>query len=220
MQAGQTTRKGLETRLRALDAAEELFAERGLHGTSVRDLAAALDMPPASLLHHFPRKQTLYRAVLERIAADLDRALARPLGGPGDHRARLRRLCRALADWSHATPRRSNLLLRELLDNPARISAAPVLPLAPVVERVSAFLRQGQAAGAFRPVDPLLALTHMAGSVAYFVAAAPTFVRMTRRRSAAALYRAYRADLIALVEAWLCPPAAGADHPSAPGTEP
>ena len=210
MQAGQTTRKGHEVRLRALDAAEALFAERGLWGTSVRDLAAAIDMPPASLLHHFPRKQALYRAVLERIAADLDGGLARALHGPGDHRARLRRLVRTLADWSQAQPRRSNLLLRELLDNPARIGAAPVLPLEPVVERVTAFVREGQAAGAFRPVDPLLALTHLAGSVAYFIAAGPTFARMTRRRSAAARYRAYRADLIALVDGWLCPPCGAA----------
>lgn len=51
---------------RILDAAEELFAARGLAGTSVRDIAAEVDLNPASLYNHFASKQALYEAVLER----------------------------------------------------------------------------------------------------------------------------------------------------------
>ncbi len=54
------------TRDRILDVVEELFAERGLAGTSVRDIAARIDLTPASLYNHFPGKQALYEAVLER----------------------------------------------------------------------------------------------------------------------------------------------------------
>ena len=200
MKAGQITSRGAGARLRALEAAERLFAERGLWGTSVRDLAADLGVPTASLLHHFPRKEALYLAVLERIAADLDRVVARAVARPGDHAARLRSLVRAFAAWAHRQPRRSNLLLRELIDNPARIGAAAVLPLAPVVDRMSSFLREGARAGAFRRVDPILFIVHLAGSIAYFVAARPTFARLADRRDQAAFYRAYAADLVALAE--------------------
>lgn len=185
---------------RALEVAERLFAERGLWGTSVRDLAAELHTPTASLLHHFPRKEALYRAVLERIAADLDRVVARAISRPGDHAARLRVLVRAFAAWAHRHPRRSNLLLRELIDNPSRIGAAEVLPLAPVVERMSTFLRDGTRAGVFRRVDPILFIIHLAGSIAYFVAARPTFARMTGRRDPASFHRAHVADLVQLAE--------------------
>ncbi len=200
MKAGQLTRRGADARERAIEAGERLFAERGLWGTSVRDLATALHVPTASLLHHFPRKEALYRAVLERIAADLDRAMARAIAGKGDHAARLRALVRAFAAWSHRHPRRSNLLLRELIDNPARIGAAEVLPLAPVVERLSGFLQGGARAGAFRRVDPILFIVHLAGSIAYFVAARPTFARMTGRRDPDAFHRAHAADLVQLAE--------------------
>jgi TetR/AcrR family transcriptional regulator len=200
MKAGQVTRRGEGARERAIEVGERLFAERGLYGTSVRDLAGALNVPTASLLHHFPRKEALYRAVLERIAGDLDRVLARAIAGTGDHAARLRVLVRSFASWSHRNPRRSNLLLRELIDNPARIGAAEVLPLEPVVERMSAFLRDGTRAGAFRRVDPILFLIHLAGSIAYFVAARPTLSRMTGRRDPAAFYRAHAADLVKLAE--------------------
>lgn len=198
MKAGQLTARGRGARERALEAGERLFAERGLWGTSVRDLAADLKVPTASLLHHFPRKEALYRAVLERIAADLDRVVARAIARPGDHAARLPLLVRAFAAWAHRHPRRSNLLVRELLDNPARIAAAEVLPLAPVVERMSAFLRDGARAGAFRRVDPVLFIIHLAGSIAYFVAARPTFARMLDRGDAAAFHRAHAADLVQL----------------------
>lgn len=57
---------GSSTRDRILDAAEALFAERGLAGTAVRDIAARVGLNPASLYNHFPGKQAIYEAVLER----------------------------------------------------------------------------------------------------------------------------------------------------------
>ena len=54
------------TRDRILDAAEILFAERGLAGTAVRDIASEVGLNPASLYNHFPSKLALYEAVLER----------------------------------------------------------------------------------------------------------------------------------------------------------
>ena len=54
------------TRDRILDAAEALFADRGYAGAAMRDLAARVDLNPASLYNHFPSKRALYEAVLER----------------------------------------------------------------------------------------------------------------------------------------------------------
>jgi len=62
--ASQTEAK--TTRERILDAAEQLFAERGLAGTAVRDIAAGVGLNPASLYNHFAGKDVLYEAVLER----------------------------------------------------------------------------------------------------------------------------------------------------------
>jgi len=54
------------TRERILDAAEALFAENGLAGTAVRDIARDVGLTAASLYNHFSGKQELYEAVLER----------------------------------------------------------------------------------------------------------------------------------------------------------
>lgn len=54
------------TRALILDAAERLFAKHGLDGVAVRDLARETNLTPSSLYNHFPSKEALYDAVLER----------------------------------------------------------------------------------------------------------------------------------------------------------
>lgn len=194
-----TTTKGERARSQILDAAERLFAARGVHGTSVRDVAGELSIPTASLLHHFPRKERLYGAVLQRIAEQLAEVLERGTEGAGDHATKLRRLTRRFWRWSQARPDHCVLLLRDMLDRGASLEEHRRLPLQPVIERFAAFLREGQAAGAFRPVDPVMFVVHLAGSVSYFGVALPVLSRVVGR-APQTLVRNYRRDLEDLVE--------------------
>ena len=59
-------RKGERTAERILDAAEALFAERGYAGATLRDVATEVGLRTPSLYNHFPSKESLYAAVLER----------------------------------------------------------------------------------------------------------------------------------------------------------
>ena len=61
-----TASEPIATRERILDVAEALFAENGLAGTAVRDIARDVGLTAASLYNHFSGKQELYEAVLER----------------------------------------------------------------------------------------------------------------------------------------------------------
>lgn len=56
----------LPTREVILDTAERLFALHGVDGVAVRDLARDMNLTAPSLYNHFPSKQALYDAVLER----------------------------------------------------------------------------------------------------------------------------------------------------------
>src|SRR5438552_412907 len=69
------TPKGQKSRDHILGAAERLFAAHGFHGTVLRDVADAADVPLASVVYHFGKKERLYAAVLADIAAELEREL-------------------------------------------------------------------------------------------------------------------------------------------------
>lgn len=56
--------EGSATRRRILDIALSLMSQRGVDGTSMRDLASACDLNVASLYHYFPSKRELLEAVL------------------------------------------------------------------------------------------------------------------------------------------------------------
>jgi AcrR family transcriptional regulator len=49
-----------------MDAAEKLFARRGFHGTSVRDITSAAGVDLALVNYHFGSKKELLAAVIER----------------------------------------------------------------------------------------------------------------------------------------------------------
>jgi AcrR family transcriptional regulator len=74
-----------------LDRAAALFARRGFAKTSVQDVADAVGLSKAGLLHHFPSKDALYEAVLAQAELlgrrALDAVAHLPLGPGRDRRA-------------------------------------------------------------------------------------------------------------------------------------
>lgn len=56
------TERSEQTRAAILDAARGLFAQRGLDGTSVRDIAEAASVTKSLIHHHFGSKEALYEA--------------------------------------------------------------------------------------------------------------------------------------------------------------
>src|SRR5215469_18958471 len=74
------TRDKEATRQRLLDAAEEVFAEKGYHGAVVEDIIRASDSSKGGFYFHFPNKQGIFLALIDalvpKLAASVDRAIA------------------------------------------------------------------------------------------------------------------------------------------------
>jgi TetR/AcrR family transcriptional regulator, regulator of cefoperazone and chloramphenicol sensitivity len=83
-----------DTRRKLLDAAAALFAERGFHRTTARDVAERADVNLAAANYHFGSKKALYLEVFREQFAAIRAELARR-GAAVPARARLRRLRRA-----------------------------------------------------------------------------------------------------------------------------
>lgn len=119
---------GQRTRQAILDAALDLFGERGFFGTTLRDVASAVGVRESAIYNYFPGKEALFEAL---IAADQDtkrERLAAVLDDAGDDpRQILERLARlSLQDF--ASPRQRQLF-RILMSDGLRLARAGRLNL-------------------------------------------------------------------------------------------
>lgn len=78
---GGSYRVGRARRERILDVATEMFAREGYSRTSLAEVARAADLTPPGLRHHFPTRQHLLLAIVER---RFDRASERARSEPTD----------------------------------------------------------------------------------------------------------------------------------------
>ena len=70
-----STDRAPSTSDRILDAAEDLFAQKGYSATSLGDVADRVGIRSPSLYNHFRNKEALYEAVLERLLVEFSRPL-------------------------------------------------------------------------------------------------------------------------------------------------
>ena len=152
-------------RRQILERATELFARQGYQGTTTRQIAQRARVNEAIIFRHFPTKEDLYWAVLEHHCSTRD--------GMGELDARLRSGSgdEEILSWiARQIIGRDTVLLRLLMFSAlehhklsARFFKAHV---AQYHDRLAEYIRQGIAAGRFRPdLDPLLAARAFLGMV-------------------------------------------------------
>jgi AcrR family transcriptional regulator len=97
-----------------LKASLHLFAEKGFHGTSMRDIAREADITEGLIYHYFASKRDLFRAIIEEHSfLPLLRTLP-DLAGQLDLRALLIVLARGFFDVLRQNTELTRLLLQEV----------------------------------------------------------------------------------------------------------
>ena len=170
-QAVRAQVEGEDMRVRVLDAAEEVFAERGYAGASTRLIAAQAGIQKRMLFYYFPNKETLYVAVLERLVAGLVEIHQQFRGDPGP--VGLAEAVDGITAFVAARPAALRVLVREIMD------AGPHLPwlvrdyLAPLFARGAEEVQRNVDQGVFRPSDPMHTLMNVGGLTLYYFLMAP-----------------------------------------------
>jgi TetR/AcrR family transcriptional regulator, regulator of cefoperazone and chloramphenicol sensitivity len=109
-----TSAQDLSSRARLRDAAVRLFAERGVAGTSVRDIAEAAGVTAGLITHHFGSKERLKAAVDELMVE----VFTAPLTAPSDRSSPTAEgVAEALAHTMAAHPDLRAYLRRSFLEN-------------------------------------------------------------------------------------------------------
>jgi AcrR family transcriptional regulator len=164
-------RRGGRTAEAILDAAEALFAERGFEGTALRDVAAGVGVRTPSLYNHFPSKESLYAAVLERGFDPVLELLAGAAPSGGGARDRERVVSEMMAVLARH-PHLPRLLLHETLAGGQRLTPMLERWLAPALARAQELIEADPAARAWpRDQIPLLVLALYHAVVGYFTVA-------------------------------------------------
>jgi TetR/AcrR family transcriptional regulator, biofilm operon repressor len=148
---------GQRTRQAILDAALDLFAEKGFFGTSLRDVATTVGVRESALYNYFAGKDALFEAIL---AAQQDSKIERlaPLadGSIGDGHALLLRLAYTTLD-GYVEPREQKLF-RILMSDGIRLAKSGRLNLYERMghsrERLQDILRRLIKDGWLRRADP------------------------------------------------------------------
>ena len=144
-----------ETAARLLAAGEREFARAGFHGARLEDIAARAGIRRPSLLHHFPTKRALYRAVVRETFESLGKALSIAMAAPGDFPERIQGVTQAFSDFLERRPAVAALILREFLDGGGPDKSVLLGEAKPVLDRVEAYL--AAAARELRPGLPVRA---------------------------------------------------------------
>jgi len=140
-----------------VDSAAKLFSENGFAATSVREVAAGAQITKAGLYYHIREKEDLlYRICELSIAAVLEGAY-RALETEAAPRARLAALMRFHVGFFIDHRDNLTVLTREM----GALSPGPRARIAKLeheyLDLIRGIIRDGQAAGVFRDLDPTVA---------------------------------------------------------------
>jgi AcrR family transcriptional regulator len=146
------TRRPEERRGEILDAALDLFSERGYHATGVADIAAELNMSHGTFYNYFNSKRDLVEQMIDGAEA----RIAEWVGAPaqtealGDYRAEAQRLVGGVLRVIHGDPRLARLLLFEATGVDEAMTARMLALVDRMRQTTSDFLRHGVRQGWLR----------------------------------------------------------------------
>lgn len=156
--------QGGEVRQRILDAAAEVFAERGFGGAGVDAIARRAGVNKAMLYYHVGDKAALFGEVVRANVGRIRQAVTAALAESDDPRERLRAIPRAFARAVRQRPFLPQLMLREIAAGGPNLPPEAVEQIAEIMGMTKTVLNEGVSAGAFRRVDPFITHLMLIGS--------------------------------------------------------
>jgi AcrR family transcriptional regulator len=163
-QAARSRPGGAERRRQILRAAAGCFGTRGFHGTTTRDVAAAVGITEAALYRYFESKEAMYAAILEeRMATPNPVEAVEELAARGDDRAVFTVLLRRLLEAVNSDPNFIRLLFYSALEGHELAKPFHEQRIRRLREFLTGYIERRVRDGAFRPVDPALGARFFVG---------------------------------------------------------
>ena len=158
-----------DRRLQIMEAAKELFARQGFEGTTTRQIAARARVNEAIIFRHFPTKEDLYWAIIDRESelAGWQPALRQQLSSGASDREVFAGIAEDILLRRAKDNNLSRLLLFSALENQRRSQRFFQTHVVEYYEAIAQYIRKRIEEGAFRAVNPLLAARGFVGMIVY-----------------------------------------------------
>jgi AcrR family transcriptional regulator len=165
-----TRMAGEERRHQILDVAMKLFSERGFRGTTTKEIAQAAGVSEAMVFRHFATKEELYSAILDYKACTSGGAfepefMAADAIQRKDDRAVFESLALGALCHHEKDPQFQRLLLHSALEKHQLAQMFFDQFVRRVYEFLGNYVRERQAEGALRGIDPSIVVRAFIGMV-------------------------------------------------------
>ncbi len=143
---------------RIVQAAAQLFARQGYHGTSTREIARLADISENTIFRHFAHKEDIFWAALQsRLdGLKLRRELLDGIARGADMQLVLAQLIGQLVDTIVLKPDLLRLLAIAFIELHWKASAICFESLSPIFSAINAYLAGNIASGRMRQLDPAM----------------------------------------------------------------
>jgi TetR/AcrR family transcriptional regulator len=165
-----------ESRAAILKAAVREFAREGVAGARTDAIARLARVNKALIYYYFKDKEALYDAVLDEVFSGVRAAIHNALAQELSPRKKLESYIRAHFDYIASHPPYHRLVHAEFLRagrDPSRLQRVAQHYFRPVFSELSALLKEGEASGDFRQVNPLQFIPSMISVIVFYFTTAP-----------------------------------------------
>jgi AcrR family transcriptional regulator len=150
---------------RILDAAAHVFATKGYHGTLVDEIAEAADTSKGGVYFHFPNKQAIFLALLDRLADLLRERIDAAVAHEQTPVDRADAIVRVLLQTFGTHPRLARLFMVEALGAGPEFNVRMIGIRASFAEVIQTHLDQAVADGSIQTLDTHTAAAAWFGAV-------------------------------------------------------
>ena len=162
-----------ETHYRILEAAKDVFAEKGFAGARVDEIARSAGVNKAALYYHVGDKRALYAEAIHSVIGAASERLALGIRGDETPEAKLRIHLKTLADTFDRNPQMPRMMMREMASGGANLPDVFFHDLMSIFRTLSGILEEGTSKGVFIETLPLLVHFMAIGATVIYKTVAP-----------------------------------------------
>lgn len=154
----------IKTREKLIDAARQLFANKGIENTTMNDIATAADKGRRTIYTYFKNKREIYNAVIERESEQLIKKLREVMELPLSPIEKLEKFIEVRFDIIENTTYQHDTIRSFFLRNIKRIERIRKLAVSKEIEMIREIVDSGVKEGVFNPetastIYPMMLMT-------------------------------------------------------------